>query len=131
MSVIRREFALVLLLGAAAAWLVLPAVRPGFAPANFNPPRALPPPGVAVTRPGLRPPARAPSQAALRRAGLALARPGGGAGPLGCTGGRGGGPGGGWGGRSPATPGGLGAGRPPGPRRPPRANTAPRRCGSR
>ena len=61
----RREFGLVLLLGAAGAGLVVLAVRQGWAHAIFTPPRPLPAQDIAVTGQQLVPLASALALAAL------------------------------------------------------------------
>ena len=61
----RREFGLVLLLGAAGAGLVVLAVRQGWAHAIFTPPRPLPAQDIAVTGQQLVPLAGALALAAL------------------------------------------------------------------
>src|SRR6266849_10968255 len=65
MPVMRREFALVLLLGAAGAGLVVLAVRQAWAQAIFTPPRPLPAQDFSVTGQALVPLAGALALAAL------------------------------------------------------------------
>src|SRR6266849_6244085 len=65
MPVMRREFALVLLLGAAGAGLVVLAVRQAWAQAIFSPPRPLPTQDFSVTGQALVPLAGALALAAL------------------------------------------------------------------
>src|SRR5712671_3659335 len=65
MPVMRREFALVLLLGAAGAGLVVLAARQAWAQATFTPPRPLPAQEFSVTGQELVPLAGALALAAL------------------------------------------------------------------
>ncbi|MGH3195056.1 MAG: Trp biosynthesis-associated membrane protein, partial [Streptosporangiaceae bacterium] len=65
MSVSRREFTLVLLLGAAGAGLVVFAVRQAWAQAVFTPPHPLPAEDISVTGQQLVPLASALALAAL------------------------------------------------------------------